>query len=139
MDNIYMHKKFKYINHEERKAPKEKENVNLKGNSNFYITFDILTTYMQTKSPIIQIDNNTTSIRADVVLNDEYFTNLFGQVKDIYGNLAKNVRVILLKPSYENSKIEYIPISVTKTDSNGFFYFNIDKYEKDLEYRVIVT
>lgn len=87
----------------------------------------------------IELQSRDSDVRLDLVVEKKHVAKLWGQVKDVEGNIIDCAMVTLLKPQYIRGKIEYFPLNTTFSDSLGFYHFEIDKLDKGLQYVVSVS
>lgn len=93
---------------------------------------------IQGKSVDVELIEDNSDLRLDLIVDKKNIFKIWGQVKDSYDMYIEGVLVNLLKPHYVRGEIEYNLIATTTTDCFGFYQFEIDELEKGLKYRVTV-
>lgn len=86
----------------------------------------------------LSLKSDDCEVRGDIVLKNASSFILWGEIRDKCNNPVPNLLVTLLKPIYIRGICKYIAESNTRTNTIGFYQFNISKENKNLKYKVLL-
>ncbi|MGL4914219.1 MAG: hypothetical protein ACRC3Y_17500 [Romboutsia sp.] len=92
----------------------------------------------ESKTLEVELKNKESEIKLDVVLEEKQISKIWGRIVDTNHRPIENVIVNLLRPEYIHFKLEYIQVNATLSDSDGFYEFEINEYNKNVNYVVSV-
>lgn len=69
----------------------------------------------------LSINKNYNEKCVDIQMDEVKYTRVFGTVKDLEGNVAENVRVVLFRAKLINYKTEYVAVCDMITDKRGMY------------------
>lgn len=94
--------------------------------------------YIQGNSTDVHISPKDCEVRVDLRVNRKRAVRLWGQVKDLDNMPVAGVLVKLLKVVNYCGKQDFIGVSHTATDCNGFYQFELNRCD-DSDYKIIVS
>lgn len=90
-------------------------------------------------SETFNVLNNNSEVKVDIIAESHSSSTIWGQIKDEYGNAIQGAFVKLVKTVYMDNNFEYINVAKCISDANGFYQFNIDLFESDSSYKIMVS
>ena len=94
--------------------------------------------YIQGNSTDLHINPKDCEVRVDLRVNRKKGVRVWGQVKDCENIAVSGVLVKLLKVINYCGKQDFVGVSHTITDCNGFYQFELNKCD-DSDYKIIVS
>lgn len=94
--------------------------------------------YIQGNSTDLHISPKDCEVRVDLRVNRRRAVRVWGQVKDMDNMPVAGVLVKLLKVVSYCGKEDYVGVSHTATDCNGFYQFELNRCD-DSDYKIIVS
>lgn len=94
--------------------------------------------YVQGNSADVHVNPKDCEVRVDLRVNRKRAVRIWGQVKDSDNMPVAGVLVKLLKVVTYCGKQDYVGVSHTATDCNGFYQFELDKCSAS-DYKIIVS
>ncbi|MGL4989954.1 MAG: hypothetical protein ACRC57_02140 [Sarcina sp.] len=94
--------------------------------------------YIQGNSTDLHISPKDCEVRVDLRVNRKRGIRVWGQVKDCENIPVSGVLVKLLKVINYCGKQDFIGVSHTVTDCNGFYQFELNRCD-DSDYKIIVS
>lgn len=86
----------------------------------------------------LSLKSEDCEVRGDVVLKNDLSFILWGEIRDKCNKPVSDLLVTLMKPIYIRGVCKYIAEANTKTNSIGFYQFNISKENKNLNYKILL-
>ena len=94
--------------------------------------------YIQGNSTDLHISPKDCEVRVDLRVNRKQGVRVWGQVKDCENVPVSGVLVKLLKVINYCGKQDFVGVSHTITDCNGFYQFELNRCD-DSDYKIIVS
>ena len=94
--------------------------------------------YIQGNSTDLHISPKDCEVRVDLKVNRKRGIRVWGQIKDCENIPVSGVLVKLLKVINYCGKQDFVGVSHTVTDCNGFYQFELNRCD-DSDYKIIVS
>ena len=92
----------------------------------------------ESKTLDIELQSIESEIQLDITLEEKQVSKIWGRIVDSNHKPVEDAIVTLLRPEYANFKLEYIKVNITLSDNDGFYEFEINESNKNVNYVVSV-